>query len=164
MIKSIIVAVAQNGVIGKNNDLIWHLPGDLRYFKETTKGHYVIMGRKTFESFGKPLINRTNIIVTRNPDYHQEGCIIVNSLEKALQLADKDNQEEAFILGGGEIYRQAMDICDRLYITEIKASFEGDTYFPTIDEKNWKEVKRIKNQSDQKNKYPYDFVVYERKI
>lgn len=162
MIKSIIVARSANNVIGKNNDLVWHLPADLKYFKATTMGHFIIMGRKTFESMDKPLPGRTTIVVTRNKNYRAEGCLIVNDLAAAYQIGNDHRQEEIFILGGGEIYKMAIDDADRIYLTEIKAEFEGDTYFPEIND-DWKEVSRDAHPPDEKNKYPYAFVVYERK-
>lgn len=162
MIKSIIAAVAENNVIGKNNDLVWHLPADLKYFKETTKGHFVMMGRKTFESFGKPLRNRTHIIITRDKNYSYPDCYVVHNLQEAYDIAEKNNQQEIFILGGAEIYRQSIDQTDRLYITEIRESFDGDTFFPEINKNKWKEVERNDFEPDEKNKYPYSFVRYER--
>lgn len=165
MIRSIIVARADNRVIGKDNDLIWHMPHDLKYFKETTSGHYVLMGRKSFESVGKPLPNRLNIIITRNPDYAAEGALVVHSLKDALVLADQQKQQEVFILGGGEIYRQALEqqLVDRIYLTEIKDSFEGDTYFPELDESQWQETHREEYQADHKNPHDYAFVTLEKK-
>jgi dihydrofolate reductase len=164
MIRAIMAAVADNSVIGKDNDLAWHLPADLRHFKKTTSGHYIVMGRKTFESLGKPLPNRTSIIITRNPDYRQEGAVVVYSLEAALGLAEKNGQEKVFILGGGEIYRQAMSVADHMYITEVHGSFEGDTFFPEIDKSVWKEVHREDYPADEKNKYPYSFVEYIKRV
>lgn len=162
MIKSIIAAVAENRVIGKDNGLVWHMPADLKYFKQTTEGHYVIMGRKTFESFGKPLKNRTHIIVTRNKDYAYPGCYIVHKIDDAFKIAEENNQSEVFILGGAEIYRQSLEHCHRLYITEIKSTFYGDTFFPEINKNEWKEVKRSEFEPDEKNPYSYAFVIYER--
>ncbi len=163
MIRAIIAAVADNGVIGRDNDLAWHLPADLRHFKKTTSGHYIVMGRKTFETLGKPLPNRTNIIITRNPDYRQEGAVVVHSLEEALGFAEKKGQEKVFILGGGEIYRQAMVLADRMYITEVHGTFEGDTFFPEIDPEVWREEHREDHPADEKNKYAYSFVEYTRR-
>jgi len=163
MIKAIIAAVAANRIIGKNNDLVWRLPADLRHFKNTTTGHYIIMGRKSFESIGKPLPNRTTIIVTRNADYRQEGAFVVNSLEAALEKAEKDKQGKVFILGGGQIYQKAISISDYMYITEVHESFEGDTLFPEIDPSMWNEVYREDFIADEKNKYDYSFVEYTRK-
>jgi dihydrofolate reductase len=165
MRRSIIVARADNRVIGKDNGLIWHMPHDLRFFKETTSGHYVIMGRKSYEAINKPLPNRLNIIVTRNKDYHKENCLVLHSLEEALVLAEKQRQEEVFILGGGEIYKQALDkgLVDRIYLTEIKDTFEGDTFFPELDPGQWKESHREEYQADHQNPHPYAFVTLEKK-
>jgi dihydrofolate reductase len=158
MIKSIIVAKAENSVIGKDNGLIWHMPSDLKHFRSTTMGHFIIMGRKTLEATQKPLPGRTSIVVTRSKDFRAEGCIIVNNLEEAFKLGEENRQEEVFILGGGEIYKQAMEIADKIYLTEIKETFEGDTYFPEIKNTEWRETKREDFEPDEKNPYPYAFV------
>ncbi len=158
MIKSIIVARADNHVIGKDNGLVWHMPADLKRFKSKTLGHYIIMGRKTLESMDKPLPGRTTIVVTRNQDYHAEGCIVVHDVQDAFRLAEANKQEEVFILGGAEIYKLTMDLVDKIYLTEIKASFEGDTFFPEINSQKWKEILREEHEADQKNPYPYAFV------
>ena len=165
MIRSIIVARANNGVIGKDNNLIWHMPHDLKFFKETTSGHFVLMGRKSYEAIGKPLPNRLNIVITRNQEYVVEGAMVVHSLESALELAQKQKQQEVFILGGGEIYRQAFksELVDRIYLTEIKESFEGDTFFPELDDAQWKETHREEYKADEKNPHDYAFVILERK-
>lgn len=165
MIRSIIVARASNGVIGKDNGLIWHMPNDLKFFKETTTGHYVLMGRKSYEAIGKPLPNRLNIVITRNPDYSIEGAMISHSLTEALRLAEEQKQEETFILGGGEIYRQALknNLVDRIYLTEIKESFEGDTFFPELNLTKWEETSRQEFKADEKNPHDYAFVVLNRK-
>ncbi|MGK7397929.1 MAG: dihydrofolate reductase [Candidatus Cyclobacteriaceae bacterium M3_2C_046] len=163
MIKSLIVAKSDNNVIGKDNDLVWHMPEDQKYFKRTTLNHYVIMGRKTFESMNKPLPKRTNVVVTRRRNYRPEGAIVVNDLSTALEIAAKEHQQEVFILGGGEIYKQSIPLVDRMYITEVKAEFEGDTFFPELDYSGWKEIKREEHQPDLLNPYPYAFVVWERK-
>lgn len=162
MQKSIIVAKAENNVIGKDNDLIWHMPNDLKHFRNTTMGHYIIMGRKTFEATKKPLPGRTSIVITRNKDYKAEGYIVVNTIDEALKLGEENKQEEVFILGGGEIYKQAMELADKIYLTEIKESFEGDTYFPEIDYSKWQETKRTEFEPDEKNPYPYAFVELKR--
>jgi dihydrofolate reductase len=164
MIRSFIVARAENGVIGKDNGLIWHMPNDLKFFKETTTGHYVLMGRKSYESVGKPLPNRLNIIITRNTDYAVEGALVVHSLQEALDLALEQKQQEVFILGGGEIYRQALEkkLVDRIYLTEIKDRFEGDTYFPELNAAEWEEIHREEFQADDKNPHNYAFVTLER--
>lgn len=163
MIISIIVAVAKNNVIGNNNGLIWHLPVDLKYFKEKTSGHHIIMGRKNYESIGKPLPNRTSIIITREKNYRADGCIIVNSLEQA--VGKVKNDPEPFIIGGGQIYSQAIDIANRLYITKIHADFEGDTFFPHIDPDIWQVISKSDTTiPDNKNKHACTFLVYENKI
>lgn len=158
MLKSIIVAKAENNVIGKDNDLIWYMPHDLKHFRSTTMGHYIIMGRKTFEATKKPLPGRTSIVITRNKDYKAEGCIVVSNIEEAFKLGEENKQEEVFILGGGEIYKQAIELADKIYLTEIKETFDGDTYFPEIDYSVWKEIKREEFKADEKNPHDYAFV------
>lgn len=160
---SIIVAVAENRVIGRDNQLIWHLPKDLKQFKNLTTGHPIIMGRKTFESIGKPLPNRTSIIISRNTNFAVEGCIVVNSLEDAILEAQKIESEEAFIIGGAEIYKIAMPLSDKIYLTRVYHNFEGDTFFPVIDLDIWQETKRLINEVDEKNLYEFDFIELERK-
>lgn len=159
---TIIAAIAKHNALGKDNDLIWHLPADLKRFKKTTTGHHIIMGRNTFESIGKPLPNRITVIITRNTGYKAEGCIVVNSLEKALEVAKYD--ETPFIIGGAQIYEQAIAIADKLDITEVHHSFEADVFFPKIDSNIWKEVNREHFIADEKNKYDYSFITYEKKI
>lgn len=165
MIRSFIVACAENRAIGKDNQLIWHMPNDLKFFKTTTSGHYVLMGRKSYESMGKPLPNRLNVVITRNKDYAIEGALVVHSLEEALKLAAEQRQQEVFILGGGEIYRQALEkkLVDRIYLTEIRESFEADTFFPELDEDEWEETQREEYQADHLNPHDYAFVTLERK-
>ncbi len=158
---TIIAAVAKNNALGKNNGLIWHLPADLKRFKEITLGHHIIMGRKTFESLGKPLPNRTTIIITRNPDYVVPGCIVVNALEDAIQAATED--ENPFILGGAEIYKQAMSFADILDLTLVHEAFDGDAFFPVIDMLKWTETSRQDFRADKKNIYDYSFVQYKKK-
>ena len=164
---SMIVAVAENGVIGRNNALPWYLPNDLKYFKQTTKGKPVIMGRKTYESIGKPLPGRTNIVITRQADYQPEGVKVVNSVEAARELAESvcliDGQEEAMIMGGAEIYTLALPHTDRLYLTEVHADVEGDAFFPEYDKSLWQEVAREDFAAEGPNPYNYSFVVYEAK-
>lgn len=165
---SIIVAISQNNVIGKNNDLIWKLPKDMKFFKNTTKGHHVIMGRKNHESIPhkySPLPDRTNIVVSRNPDYKAEGCIIVSSIKEGLNIAKKNNDSEPFIIGGGQIYKIALDenLVDRMYVTVVKEKFEGDTFFPEISSE-WKEIERIDCKADKEHAYDYSFLVYEKNI
>lgn len=159
---TIIAAIAENNALGKNNDLIWHLPADLKRFKKTTTGHHIIMGRNTFESIGKPLPNRTTVIITRNPDYKAAGCIMVNSLEKALEIAKED--ETPFIIGGAQIYKQAISIADKLDITEVHHSFEADVFFPEINKSSWKETNREYFTADEKNKFDYSFITYVKKV
>lgn len=158
---TIIAAVAENKALGKDNQLIWHLPADLKRFKQVTLGHHIIMGRKTFESLGKPLPKRTTIIITRNKDYKQEGCIVVNSLPEAIKAAATD--ENPYILGGAEIYKQALEIADKLDLTFVHHSFEADAFFPEINNTIWEETERDSFKADEKNKYDYSFVSYERK-
>ena len=163
---SIIVAVSDNGVIGKDNQLIWHLPADLKYFKETTKGHAVIMGRKNYESIPekyRPLPGRTNIIVSRNPDYNAPACILVNSIEAAIDEAKKLNDNEAFIIGGGEIYRQSLPLADKLFLTRIHGDFEGDTYFDDPKHDDWALVSSRSHTKDDKNAWSHTYKIYDRK-
>ncbi|MCT4602353.1 MAG: dihydrofolate reductase [Marinifilum sp.] len=158
---SIIVAASRNNVIGKDNQLIWRLSADLKRFKALTTGHTIIMGRKTFDSIGKPLPNRTSVIITRQEDYKQEGCIVVHSLEEALE-AVKD-QEKVFIIGGGTIYKEAIDKADELYLTLVHKEFFGDTFFPEIKASEWESVAREDCMPDEKNEYPYSFIDYKRR-
>ena len=165
MFISLIAAISQNNVIGKNNDLPWHLPDDMKYFMQTTKGHHVIMGRKNYDSIPekfRPLPNRINIVVTRQQGLQAPNCIIVNAIEKGLELARQHGETEAFIIGGSEIYHQGFALANRLYLTEIHATIEGDTYFPEFNKKQWKEVSRKHHSTDERHKYSFDFVVYER--
>jgi len=157
---TIIAAIAEDNALGKNNQLIWHLPADLKRFKQVTYKHHVIMGRKTFESLGKPLPNRTNIIITRNPNYTIEDCVVVNSLKQAIEAAKED--ENPFILGGAEIYKQAIEFADKLDLTFIHHKFDADAFFPEIDTTIWKETSREFHKADEKNKYDYSFVSYKR--
>ena len=165
MIISLIAALSQNRVIGKNNDLPWHLPDDMKYFMQTTKGHHVIMGRKNYDSIPekfRPLPNRTNIVVTRQKNFAAPNCIVTNSMEEALAIAKKSNEPEVFIIGGSEIYNQGLPLANKLYLTEIHATIEGDTYFPAFDKSQWNEVSRTHHLSDERHKFPFDFVVFER--
>lgn len=163
MIISLIVAVAKNNVIGKDNKLMWHLPADLKHFKEITMGHHIIMGRKTFEAIGKALPGRTSIIITRQKGYVATDCLAVKSLEEAIKVAKMNNDDEAFIIGGGEIYKLAMNIADKIYLTVIRGSFEGDTFFPVINKKKWEEIARKEFSADERNKYNYAFVELDRR-
>lgn len=160
-IKSIIVAVAENNVIGKDNKLIWHISDDLKRFKALTMGHSIIMGRKTFESIGKPLPGRRSVIITRNRNYSMEGCEVVHSLEAALELTK--TEEEVFIIGGAEIYKQAIVFADKIYLTSIFHSFDGDTFFPEIKENEWKLVEKNNYKADEKNPFAYSYMKLERR-
>ena len=160
---TIIVAAGENDAIGKDNDLIWHLSDDLKRFKSLTNGHHIIMGRKTFESFPKPLPNRTHIVITRQNGYKApEGVIIVNNLDDAIDTAKNDNQP--FIIGGGEIYKQSIGLADKIELTRVHSSFENaDTYFPKIDASQWKEVKRVTHDADDKHAHAFSFITYLKK-
>ena len=162
---SIIVATAENRVIGKDNTLIWHLPADMAYFKAKTSGHCVITGRKNYESIPekfRPLPNRTNIVVTRQENYSAPGAIVVNSLENALSEAQKTGDKEIFIIGGAEIYSQSLRYADKIYLTRIHANFDGDAFFPELPKEDWKLTESVQGLVDEKNKYAHDFVVLEK--
>lgn len=161
MIVSIVVAIAENNAIGKNNQLLWHLPTDLKHFKQITSGHTIIMGRKTFDSIGKPLPNRRNIVITRSADMEIPGTEVVNSVDQALALCA--TEEEVFIVGGAEIYKIAMDKTDKIYLTRVHARYEADAYFPEIDQNKWKEVDVDPHQPDEKNSLAYTFSTLLRK-
>ena len=158
----ILVACDENRVIGKDNALIWHLPADLKRFKALTTGNAIIMGRKTFDSIGKPLPNRINIVITRQKDYKVEGVVVVNSLEEALLKARSLSRGDIFIIGGAEIYQMAMEKADEILLTRLHDIFEGDAYFPEILEREWKKVDQIKGDTDEKNPYQYSFITYQR--
>ena len=160
---SAIVAVAKGNVIGHNNQIPWYLPNDLKFFKRTTLGHHIIMGRKNYQSIGRPLPKRTNIVVTRNPYFISSGCLIAYSLEEALKLAYENGEQEAFIIGGGVIYDLAMEYLDRIYLTEIDLEVEGDVFFPKIDYAVWKIISEEVHQPDEKNQYRHTIKVLERK-
>ena len=157
----LIAAVAENNALGKNNDLLWHLPKDFKRFKEITSGHHIIMGRKTFESFPKPLPNRTHIIITRQKEYFCDGCIVVQDLEKAIALCPKN--EDIFVIGGGEIYSQSIHLADQLDITRVHQSFDADVYFPEIDPEIWELTSEVFNPKDEKHLYDYTFQTFVRK-
>jgi dihydrofolate reductase len=162
MLLSAITAIARNNVIGKNNALPWHLPADMRFFKNTTMGHPVIMGRKTYESFGKALHGRTNIVITRQKDYVLSDAIVVHLLTEAIEKAKESASDEAFILGGAQIYQQSMPLLNRIYLTRIYADFDGDTFFPEINPDEWQLIKEEYHEPDEKNKYAYAFQTWER--
>lgn len=168
MIKlSVIVAVAENGVVGRNNALPWYLPEDLQYFKRTTLGKPIVMGRRTFESIGRPLPGRTNIVISANPKYSVEGVSVVSSLEQALELAEEvaliDGTEELMVIGGATVYAAAIPQADRLYVTEVHASVKGDAYLPDIDWERWRECGREHHKAVDPNPYDFSFVVYDRR-
>ncbi len=173
MMISIIAAIGKNNELGKNNKLLWKLPADMKRFREITSGHTVIMGRKTFESIGKPLPDRRNIIITRNENYLRDSVDVVHSLEEAIDrariilaqiLAQNSQEEEIFVVGGAEIYREAMPIADKLYITQIKAEDKGaDSFFPKINMDEWRKTSHEEYSADEKNFFPYVFTIYRRK-
>lgn len=158
---TLIAAVAQNNALGKDNQLLWHLPDDFKRFKNITSGHYIIMGRKTFDSFPKPLPNRTHVIITRQKEYKPEGCIVVNSLEEAIQSCPK--QEDIFIIGGGEIYKQSIVIADKIDITRVHNSFEADTFFPEIEIEKWQLIFEEFHSKDERHDFDFTFQTYVRK-
>lgn len=167
MFISIIVALDQQRAIGRNNQLPWHLPADLKYFKNTTMAKPIVMGRKTYESIGHVLPGRRNIIISRNPNLRIPGGEVVHSLEQALQLfaqnsSQGSSESEVFIIGGADIFKQALPIAKRLYITSIKNNFIGDTYFPDWQINNWQEISRISHKADIYNLWDYDFIVLDR--
>ncbi|ARV07469.1 diacylglycerol kinase [Polaribacter sp. SA4-10] len=159
---TIIAAIAHNNALGKDNDLIWHLPADLKRFKNVTTGNHILMGRNTFESIGRPLPNRTTIIITRNDSYFKEGCLIANSIENAIDLVEND--ADIFLIGGAQIYKEAIEknLAQRLDITLVHHGFEADVFFPEIDLTIWKEVTREDFKADEKNSYDYSFVSYHK--
>ncbi|MCZ2100905.1 MAG: dihydrofolate reductase [Chitinophagales bacterium] len=162
MIVSSIVAMTQNRVIGKDNEIPWYLPADLAYFKKVTLGHAVIMGRNSFISIGRPLPKRTNIIITRDPFYVTSCCPVAHSIQEALEIAYNQGEEEAFIIGGGQIFSQSVDLWDRLYLTEVHAEIEGDILFPDVDMSQWHLESEVFRPKDEKNIYDCTFKVYER--
>ena len=162
---SIIVAVAENRVIGKDNKLVWHLPDDMKYFKEKTKGHCIITGRKNYESIPekfRPLSGRTNIVVTRQKNYVAHGATVVNDISKAIATAKEKGEEECFIIGGADIYKQTIELCDKLYYTKVFHSFDGDAFFPEIDEKKWELQNYLKHETDPKHEFSFAFCEFEK--
>ena len=157
---SIVVAMASNGVIGRDNELPWHLPADLQHFKETTMGKPILMGRKTWESIGRPLPGRTNIVITRDTAYRAEGCVVVNSIDAALEASS--GQDEVMVIGGAEFYRQVLPLADTIYLTRIHATISGDTCFPELNVADWREVERSDHAADEKNPHDYSFIRLDR--
>jgi dihydrofolate reductase len=163
MTLSLIVAVSENNVIGKDNKLPWYLPADLKYFKNITWAMPVVMGRNTYESLGKPLPGRKNIVVTRNKDWHAEGVDAVQTIDQAIITATKLDAKEIFIIGGAQIFQSSLPIADRIYLTRIHENFEGDTFFPVIDDKAWRLQSSTDFPADEKNIYSYSFQIWEAK-
>lgn len=167
MIKTIVVAIAKNHAIGKDNDLLWRLPDDFKFFKQVTTGKHIIMGRRTYESMPNPLPNRTSVVITRNKNYEvPQGHYVVHSLAEALEICKGKNLEEAMIIGGGKIYTEAIEneLVDKMFITEVDTTIEeADTFFPFYKEENWEELERVHHSTDEKHKFAFDFVTYIRR-
>lgn len=161
MLISAICAMSENRVIGNHNQLPWHLPADLRHFKKITLGKPILLGRKTYESIGRPLPDRCNVVITRDTHFQAPGCVVVNSIEHALDAVGYS--EEVFIIGGALLYHQTLSLTQRLYMTLIHHHFDGDTFFPDINTHEWSEVERVDCQVDAENLYPYSFIVMDRK-
>ncbi|MBL7250673.1 dihydrofolate reductase [Alloalcanivorax sp. C16-2] len=163
---AMMAAKASNNVIGRDNKLPWYLPNDLKYFKQVTLGKPIVMGRNTWESLKRPLPGRTNIVISRQPDYQAEGAKVVETLDQALELAGHvahiDGQDEVVVIGGAQIYALALPRADRLYLTEVHAEVPGDTYFPVLDAAQWREIGRDDFQAEGPNPYDYSFVIYQR--
>ena len=167
MITSLIVAIASNNAIGKDNDLLWHLPNDMKHFKETTLNHHIVTGRKNYISIPekyRPLVNRNNIVLTRNTNFNEEGCVIKHSLEEAIQYAKENNETELFVIGGGQIYKEALSkgLIDKMYVTHVNKDFDADTFFPTIEKSSWIKKSEDFHEADEKHPFSYSFAVYEK--
>lgn len=162
MIVSAIVAATENWVIGRDNDIPWYMSNDLKYFKKTTLNHHIIMGRNTYASIGRPLPKRTNIVLTRNPFYVIQNCLMAHSIQEALELAYDNGEKEAFIIGGGKIYQESFDLLDRIYLTVVHTELEGDTFFPKLDMSTWKEISSVAHKADEKNDFDHTFKCFER--
>jgi dihydrofolate reductase len=158
---TLIAAAAENNALGKDNQLVWHLTDDFKRFKQLTSGHYIIMGRKTFESFPRPLPNRTHIIITRQKNYKVEGCLIANSIENAMAMAPKN--EEVFIIGGAEIYKQSIDFADKIELTRVHSNFEADAYFPEINSNHWTLSFEEQHHKDENHNFDFTFLTYLKK-
>ena len=161
MILSAIVAVSDNGVIGKGNELPWHLPTDLKRFRELTMGHTVIMGRKCYQSIGRPLEGRVNIVLTRDEGFQAPGCIVARDLEYAIEMARDGGEYECFFIGGAEVYKQALPMCERLYVTNVRGVFDGDAFLPPLGS-GWSLVREQYHEADEKNGYAHRFSIFER--
>lgn len=158
---TIIAAAGKNNELGKDNDLVWHLPDDFKRFKKLTTDHHIIMGRKTFESFPKPLPNRVHVVITRNKDYNPEGAIIVHSMSEALEIAKND--EQPFIIGGGEIYKLGLEVSDKIELTRVHENFEADTFFPEIPIENWELIQEVLYEKDERHKFDFTYQTFIRK-
>jgi len=161
---SAVVAMSDNRVIGRDNQLPWHLPADLQHFKAITTGHPILMGRKTYESIGKPLPNRTNLILTRDQAFIVPGAIVIGSLEAALEECNKLAAPELFVIGGAQIYAQLLPRINRIYLTLVHATIQGDTYFPALSSDDWEELSREHHEPDAKNAYAYSFILFQRRL
>ena len=158
---TMIAAAGENNELGKDNDLVWHLPDDFKRFKQLTTGHFIIMGRKTFESFPKPLPNRTHVVITRNEDYIKEGAVVVHSIDAALLKAISDTQP--FIIGGGEIYKMGIAVADKIELTRVHGSFDADTYFPELDKNQWELIAEVPHEKDDRHSYAITYETWVRK-
>lgn len=158
---TIIAAAGENNALGKDNNLVWHLPDDFKRFKKLTSGHHIIMGRKTFDTFPKPLPNRIHVVITRQDNFKKEGIVVVNSLKRAVELTTEDPQP--FVIGGGEIYKLVMNLADKIELTRVHGTFEADTFFPKIDENQWKLVSEKFHEKDERHNYAFTYLTYERK-
>ncbi|MCH9661216.1 MAG: dihydrofolate reductase [Bacteroidetes bacterium] len=158
---TMIAAAGQNNELGKDNDLVWHLPNDFKRFKQLTTGHYIIMGRKTFESFPKPLPNRIHVVITRNKDYVRAGAVVVHSMEEALAVAKEDQQP--FIIGGGEIYTMGLMVAHKIELTRVHGSFDADTFFPAISREDWKLTSAETHEKDEKHRFSFTYETWVRK-
>ncbi len=159
---SLVVAASENNVIGDANEIPWHLPDDMASFRALTEGKPVIMGRKTNESIGRPLPKRHNIVISRQRDLEIEGCDVVSSLEEALEMAEEESADEACVIGGGQIYKEAIDVADRIYMTRVHATVDGDVFFPEINEEEWEEIDRTEHSKDERHEFAFSIIHYER--
>jgi len=162
MLISAIAAISSNRVIGKDNQIPWYLPADLKFFMHTTQNHHVLMGRKNYQSIGKPLPRRTNVIITRDPFFVSTGCVVVHSLEEAIQVAYENGEQEAFIIGGGQIYELAMPFVNKIYLSEIDLQIDGDVFFPELDPTEWSLANEDFREPDERNKHAFTIRVYNR--
>lgn len=159
---TMIAAAGENNELGKDNDLLWHLPDDFKRFKHLTTGHYIIMGRKTFETFPRPLPNRIHVVITRNKNYKKEGAVVIHTMKEALKLAEKD--EQPFIIGGGEIYKMGLPVADKIEFTRVHGKFDdADTFFPNFSEEDWELISEIEHAKDEKHKYSFTYETWVRK-